>query len=536
MLRRGVPLNDWYVVLPLDPTLENYLDWLETVPETAIEKLRTDKKLDPPLSAEEEATIEAWRQAPGRVIGWKGLDFCEGLAAARWYVVDYYLHGGSQRIKDAVAEVAKLLQTDSQLRAEDATAEPGEGSAALMQPAELREHLGRLGRVLDTDPHFRYGVAVDPVRPNLHPELHLIAATQESIPGDLWLTFKIYQRSAQSLGERPIPIELKFEFEEDSDEHQAFKDWVKYGKPAEAPATFSADLPGGLDRGPMAGRVSLPPQNESTTPYRLRFRVASPDHNPLAEMSFLMRSTRGLDNSGGRIYGADDSGSVEISMLLDGQLRGGTINFTVAPIAGSVAARMTSALDFASQVVAPNILQIAGEFGPFENFSPLGRVEPLVEPALAHIVRALTVIQARVSQPVLVPEFHGDEYEIWRAIYRAAGLIEGKTLVSTWSDYTFTKNADAEIPVGSHWQMILGERLRLRSITGEAELGLVEQHFGSVKIDNVDGNEVRCVPLLDDTVHLMMVDELPAASSTGFTVRCRRLPDPTEQELAASQQ
>ena len=28
MLRRNVPLNNWYMVLPLDPTLENYLDWL----------------------------------------------------------------------------------------------------------------------------------------------------------------------------------------------------------------------------------------------------------------------------------------------------------------------------------------------------------------------------------------------------------------------------------------------------------------------------------------------------------------------------
>ena len=33
------------------------------------------------------------------------------------YVVDYYLHGGQQRIRDAVAEVAKLLQVDSSLPA-----------------------------------------------------------------------------------------------------------------------------------------------------------------------------------------------------------------------------------------------------------------------------------------------------------------------------------------------------------------------------------------------------------------------------------
>ena len=52
------------------------------------------------------------------------------------------------------------------------------------------------------------------------------------LPGDLWLTFKIYERSAQSLEERPSPIQLKFEFEEESDEHQAFKDWINYGKPA----------------------------------------------------------------------------------------------------------------------------------------------------------------------------------------------------------------------------------------------------------------------------------------------------------------
>jgi hypothetical protein len=157
MLRRGVPLNDWYMVLPLDPTLDNHLDWFGTVPGEAVDKLKKDKKLDPPLSGEEEGRIKAWRETPGRVIEWKGLGFCEGLSADYPYVVDYYLHGGAQRIKDAVAEVAKLLQTDTKLRDLDAVAKPGAGSAAILQPGELRDHLERLGRILDTDPHFRYG-------------------------------------------------------------------------------------------------------------------------------------------------------------------------------------------------------------------------------------------------------------------------------------------------------------------------------------------------------------------------------------------
>ena len=41
-------------------------------------------------------------------------------------------------------------------------------------------------------------------------------------PATSGLTFKIIQRSAESLDERPIPIELNFEFEEYSDHHQAF--------------------------------------------------------------------------------------------------------------------------------------------------------------------------------------------------------------------------------------------------------------------------------------------------------------------------
>jgi hypothetical protein len=309
---------------------------------------------------------------------------------------------------------------------------------------------------------------------------------------------------------------------------------MKYGKPAEAPATFKADLPGGLDRGPMPAKVSLPPQNESAVPYRLRFRVVSPDRTPLGEMSFMMRSTRGLDNTGGWIYGADDSDSVEISMLVDGQFMGGSINFKVAPIAGSVAALIAPALTFASHVVAPNVLQIAGEFGPFSDFSPLPREEPLVEAAVARIVQALAVIQTRISDPVLVPEFHGDEHAVWQDIRRAASLMEGKTVVRTWTDYTFRKNADADMPVGSHWQMILGERLRLRSITGEAELGLVEKHVGSVKVDSVTGDQVRCVPFLDDTAQMVMVPELPADTPDEFVVRCRRLPDPRTRSLQRS--
>lgn len=286
----------------------------------------------------------------------------------------------------------------------------------------------------------------------------------------------------------------------------------------------------------MSGKVTLPPQNESPQAYRVRLKVVSPGGAGLAELGFTMRSTRGLQRTAGWISGSDDSGHLEVNMLIDDETRDGSIRFQAGALAGSVAARVLPALSFASHVMAPNVLQIAGEFGPFWDFSPLPSPKPLEKPAVERIVRALATIQSRTSVLVLVPDFseytHGD----FQAIHRAASLIEGKTVVGTWSEFTFRKNPEADMPPGSHWQMVLGERLRLRQITGEAELGLVEQHAGSVTIADVTDNQVRCVPYQDDTVHMVMVDELPEGRPGEFVVRCRRLPDLEEQEPSSTQQ
>lgn len=77
--------------------------------------------------------------------------------------------------------------------------------------------------------------------------------------------------------------------------------------------------------------------------------------------------------------------------------------------------------------------------------------------------------------------------------------------------------------------MILGRRHRLPEITGEADLGLVEQYVGSAKIESVIDNQVRCVPFLDNTVQMKMVDELPSDTPNEFIVRCRPLPIPDDE-------
>ena len=208
--------------------IENALDWFATMPDRVLARMSADTELA--LTEEEESVIRTWRDAPGRTIGWKGLTYCEALAARYWFVPDYYLHGGNERVRNAVAEVAKILQRDLTLPAGDHST----SFASILSPVELTEHLARLGRALDGDPHFRYGVSVDPVAPQLPPEPGLIAAAQQIASDGMCITIRIYARFAEALNERPIPIKMRFQFEPGSVEQRAHDDWLKYGKPLTA--------------------------------------------------------------------------------------------------------------------------------------------------------------------------------------------------------------------------------------------------------------------------------------------------------------
>ena len=58
LVRRGIPLADWYLVMPLDPTIENALDWFAELPDTVILRMSSDEKLG--LTEEEIGAIKSW--------------------------------------------------------------------------------------------------------------------------------------------------------------------------------------------------------------------------------------------------------------------------------------------------------------------------------------------------------------------------------------------------------------------------------------------------------------------------------------------
>jgi hypothetical protein len=391
LVRRGIPLADWYLVMPLDLTIDNRLDWFKAMPEDVITGMFADEELA--LTEEEKATITAWREAPGRIIECRGLTECELLASKYPFVADYYLHGGSERIRSAVADVAKILQRDLTLPAADQ-----EGpSTSVLEPGELREHLQRLGRVLDGDPHFRYGISIDPIRPELSEEPGLIAAAQESTPDGMCLTFRIYQRFAESLNERPIPIKLRFEFEPGSTEHQAFEAWRKYGKPFTGSVQVDADLPGGLGGTSKSATVKISPAGGGMS-YENRFRVVGPDDTVVGEVRFILRSTPGPDGTGAWFQGHDPSGVLTVEGQFDATNGSGTANLSLSDPSGHDAADVAPAIDFAAALVHPNRIQIAGKYGPFQNLQDALTGEPLIAPFPARYIGALATIQAHTPR------------------------------------------------------------------------------------------------------------------------------------------
>ncbi|MCO1593831.1 hypothetical protein M8C17_01475 [Micromonospora sp. RHAY321] len=523
LIRRRVPVNDWYLVTPLDPTLDNLLDWFNDVPEKALETLARDTTLE--LAEIELQQMRAWLETPGREIAWKGLNFCENLAADYGHVIDYYLHGGEARLRAAVADLSKLLGTDMRLRGPERAivAAVGEGSAALLEPVEVREHLVRLDKVLDTDPHFRYGYSLDLHRPEVGPEPRLIAATQESIANGRWLTFKIYARSPQSVDERPIPLELTFSFEgtSPSPDREAFDLWRKYGKPVEVKASFKADFPGGLLSEGAVGRVRLSPAEGEEAKFRNRLRIVDRDGVALAELGFAMSSTSGLDRTGSWAHGTDDSGILDTESLIDATAMGGTISWAIRSLVGHQASRALAAVNFASHLASPNVLQVAGEYGPFADLTPIAPGDPLVDPALARFVRALALIQTATSTPIVIPDVTSLTAEEISTIGRAATLIGGHTLVGTWKPFTIENTLGAEIAPGGHYQFAILEPLIVPVNGEQLTLGCIAKQTLSGTVDSVTDDVIRVKPHLNDTVHLNFVTDQPSMPAGRQLVRFR---------------
>ena len=130
---------------------------------------------------------------------------------------------------------------------------------------------------------------------------------------------------------------------------------------------------------------------------------------------------------------------------------------------------------------------------------------------MAEVIGDLAIIQSRTAQPVIIPDFDGFTWADIHDIRRAASLIRGQTVVRRWNTFTIERDPDSVVAVGDRFEVLNGQYLRLRKITGETVLGLVQQHSTSVLVDSIDGVNVHCVPYKDDTEVSQLVEALPDA-------------------------
>jgi hypothetical protein len=147
----------------------------------------------------------------------------------------------------------------------------------------------------------------------------------------------------------------------------------------------------------------------------------------------------------------------------------------------------------------------------FSDHMELTAADGLINPELAEVIADLAIIQTRTAQPVLIPDFDGFTWADIHDIRRAASLVRGQMVVRQWNTFTIEREPDSVVAVGDRFEVVNGQYLRLRKITGETLLGLVQQHSTSVLVDSIDGVNVHCVPYKDDTEVSRLVEALPDA-------------------------
>ena len=487
-------LGDWTLLMPLDPTPENSV-WFGDLPKRAVahfENVLADPAKFPkePMTRAGLDAIESWIASPETSIEWLGLIACEAMAARNPQVIDYYLHGGRDRVESAVAQVAALLRTDQNLPHSDGTGD--------VTPAGLREHLVRLQTALDTDPHFRYGVSLDPARPTLLAEESLIAAAQETAADGSCLTFRIYARFAEALNERPVPIKLQFVFEPGTPEFEQFELWRKYGKPVELPASVELDLPGGLGGTHEAGRVSISQPADHQT-YQLRYRISRPDGSNSPTITLTMEpATSGVDG-GVWTRGRDSTGILEIETLYDLTAETGRIHLALDDPTGKVAAEAATAYEFLAAWEPGNRLEIAGPQGAFRPFITLpDDADRPVEPAAVRLLMALAAIQTRVYDTIAVPDLSEVTAPQLRAIEEAGELCDGKTLVRHWKSAPFYPMDGTTPTMGVDLECRITDNFVVTIATRRYTLGVCVLNLLSAQVHQSDAGYIL-LPATNDT-------------------------------------
>ena len=395
-------VSTWYLVTPWDPTPE----------------------------------AETWLQKLGGKHGltatWRGLDHVEQLAAKYPDILDYYLHGGRNRIEEAYKTAIALVGVER--------TEPDLGVQGLV--TRIQQAL----RALDTDPHYRYELRFGegefpnpPSRPGL-----VMTWMTGDIDGGRWVAVDIIARCAASAQERPITVSGRFIADRGSDFERALRDFFSYGTSFTSPEGAyegEVDAPGGLGGRIERARVTTGPvsDNLGDNP-QLHLEVLDPDGTVLARVD-VDRVNRSHGTDGVWVLLEEVHHVFVIEDRYDLNANTATRNLRFGDFTGQPVVAVRSALSFVGHCHAPNVVRVSLRHTPPER----GRIDPnwgFAPPEdMQHALRdttsaidSLALIQQHTPTPIRVPDFDTLPPGQIRRWHFAAGLLRGEDIMVTYPE------------------------------------------------------------------------------------------------------
>ncbi|PFH04928.1 hypothetical protein BX598_2347 [Micrococcaceae bacterium JKS001869] len=407
----GLDVRQWYLVAPMNPTLEA-LSWLQ----------------------EEAAT----RSLPTPI--WHGLSHCDAWAAKYPDVVDYYFQGSRETIRAKAIELLSLSPANT-------------SELPLSGPADQLERLQRATEALSAqDLHYRYGLSTAPIPGDVEDvgafvAAHLKAVSQHPVPAMAqayvvggWIrVLQVYPKTQLSLDLEPITVDALPRLSENEPAKEAWREFLLYGEPLNLPmgsVDIALAAPGGL-QGNYSGvgmQVTPHPMADQS---KLRCMVIDPDGTVIAELPMTQeRLTFGTPNEDGRPRGVrttfcDELGLVTVTASFINGSSAGTLAIGCSrEMTGLVVSKALPAMRFLANAGSPNSLLLAPAYGPYEasTANPL----PPLSGELSHflnstleLVNALNELQGLANEELHVPP-EEEIRQVFDRVMTAAALLKGR--------------------------------------------------------------------------------------------------------------
>jgi hypothetical protein len=303
---------------------------------------------------------ETWLRQLGNEHGitafWRGLTHVEQLAAKYPDVVDYYLHGGRNRIEEAYTNLAALFGLE-------------QGVHSLDVPGAVQRVKKAVGS-LDADPHYRYGLRFgEGPLPEISSRPNLVMSWLAGNASGGWALVDVIARCAASTQERPITVTGQFVVEAGSDFEGALRDFLRYGSPftsLDGAYQGEIDAPGGLGgRLDHATVRTLPITGDLGDNPELHLEVLDPGGAVLGAVD-LDRVDRSRGTAGVRVVSEELHHVFTIEDRYNLTEGNGTRTIRIRDVTGEPVDAVRSALNFLSHAQPPNMGRLSVRHTPPE--------------------------------------------------------------------------------------------------------------------------------------------------------------------------